>query len=113
MAAVRRTGDRGAAGPVTALAPATALAWLASLSVDLRGAAVLDEGGEPLAGDAALAARGRSALAAAPVAAEVHDRDLLAVRSARRAIVASVGPQALIALHLADLRAALQALDAD
>jgi hypothetical protein len=42
----------------------------------------------------------------------VHDGDLLAVRSARRAIVASVGPQALIALHLADLRSALQSLDA-
>jgi hypothetical protein len=96
---------------VTALAPPTALAWLASLSVDLREAAVLDEHGEPLAGDPALAARGRAALAAEPDAAEIHDGDLLAVRSARRAIVASVGPRALIALHLADLRAALQSLD--
>jgi hypothetical protein len=98
---------------VTALAPAAALAWLASLSVDLRSAAVLDEGGEPLAGDVALAIRGDAALAAAPVAAEVHSGDLLAVRSERRAIVASVGPQALVALHLADLRAALKELDAD
>ncbi|MEA2320692.1 MAG: hypothetical protein QOD81_542 [Solirubrobacteraceae bacterium] len=98
---------------VVALAPEVALAWLRSLSVDLRAAVVLDAGGAVLAGDEALAAR-VAAVGSAPAAAGVavlEDGDLLGVRSARHTVAAVVGPHALRRLAVADLRAALGALD--
>jgi hypothetical protein len=95
-----------------ALAPATALAWLGSLSIDVRAAVVLDAGGAVLAGDAALGVRAAAALAgAAPGAGEISDGDLLVVRSARHAVAATLGPHALRRLARSDLRAAAQELD--
>jgi hypothetical protein len=102
----------GRAVSAPALSAAAALAWLGSLSVDLRATAVLDASGAVLAGDAALGARAAEALAAAPEGAgEVRAGDLLAVRSARHAVAAALGPQALERLARADLLAALTALD--
>jgi hypothetical protein len=103
-----------------AVAPAGALAWLASLSVDLRAMAVLDAGGACLAGDADLARRAAALVAAGapgPAAGapgsvvEARDGDLLTVRSDRHAVAAALGPRALERLVRADLRAALAALD--
>ena len=104
-----------------ALTPAGALAWLASLSVDLRATAVIGADGACLAGDAQLARRAAALLAAgatgpagaagAPATIEVRDGDLLAVRSDRHGVAAVLGPQALERLARADLRAALGALD--
>jgi hypothetical protein len=118
------------------LSPAGALAWLHSLSIDLRAAAVLGPGGDCLAGDDALARRaaallggasgagaagagsnadgaGSGAAGAAPsgTVAEVRVGDLLAVRSDRHAIAVALGPCALERLARADVRAALTALD--
>jgi hypothetical protein len=93
------------------LSPGGALAWLHSLSIDLRAAAVLDATGAVLAGDAALGARAAAALAAAPDAPAVEDGDLVAVRSARHAVAASVGPHALRRLTRSDLVAAAGALE--
>jgi hypothetical protein len=94
-----------------ALTPAAALAWLGSLSIDMRAAAVLDSDGAVLAGDAALGARAAAALAAAPGAGALDDGDLLVVRSGRHALAATLGPHALRRLARSDLRAAAQALD--
>jgi hypothetical protein len=94
-----------------ALAPAVALAWLGSLSIDVRAAAVLDSGGAVLAGDAALGARAAAALAAAPDAGELSDGDLQVVRGREHAVAAALGPHALQRLALFDLRAAAEALD--
>jgi hypothetical protein len=94
-----------------ALSPAGALAWLGSLSIDLRATAVLDASGAVLAGDAALGARAAAALATAgPDAAEVRDGDLLAVRAGGHAVAAALGPLALTRLTRADLGAAARAL---
>jgi hypothetical protein len=81
-----------------ALTPAGALGWLASLSVDLRAAAVLDAAGAVLAGDPALAQAGEGS-------------DLMVARSERHAIVVRTGPRALKHLLRADLQAALEGLD--
>ena len=81
-----------------ALTPAGALGWLASLSVDIRAAAVLDAAGTVLAGDPALAQAGEGS-------------DLMVARSERHAIVVRTGPQALKNLLRADLQTALAALD--
>jgi hypothetical protein len=81
-----------------ALTPAGALGWLASLSVDVRAAAVLDAAGAVLAGDPALAQAGDGS-------------DLMVARSERHAIVVRTGPQALKHLLRADLQAALAGLD--
>jgi hypothetical protein len=94
-----------------ALTPAAALAWLGSLSIDVRAAAVLDSGGAVLAGDAALGARAAAALAAASSAGELSDGDLLVVRSRQHAVAATLGPHALRRVARSDLRAAAQALD--
>jgi hypothetical protein len=91
------------------LPPSTVPAWLRSLSVDVRAVAVLDAAGTVLAGDVALGARAAAARARAE---HVAGDGLLVVRSARHAVAAAVGPLALVGLHLADLRAALAALDA-
>ena len=81
----------------SALTPAGALGWLASLSIDVRAAAVLDATGAVLAGDPALAQAGGP--------------DVMVARSERHAIVVRTGPRALKRLLQADLRAALEALD--
>jgi MoxR-like ATPase len=94
------------------LSPDGALAWLQSLSIDLRAAAVLDASGAVLAGDAALGARAATALATVAEAHAVTDGDLVAVRSARHAVAASVGPHALRRLTRSDLAAAAEALEA-
>jgi hypothetical protein len=93
-----------------ALSPAGALAWLRSLSIDVRAAAVLDASGAVLAGDPALGDRAAAALAAAPDAAEVREGDLLAVRAGRHAVAAALGPLALVRLARSDLAAAAEAL---
>jgi len=94
------------------LSSGSALAWVQSLSIDLRAAAVLDRGGALLAGDAALGARAAAALAAAPdAAAEFADGDLLVVRSGAHAVAAQLGPLALPRLARWDLHAAAQALE--
>jgi hypothetical protein len=84
--------------PGPALTPEVALAWLRSLSVDVRAAAVLDAGGALVAGDSALAGA-------------VEAPGLLVERSERRAIAVRTGPQALERLLRADLRTALEALE--
>lgn len=80
-----------------ALTPAGALGWLASLSVDVRAAAVLDAEGAVLAGDPALAA-------------EREGGDVMVARSERHAIVVRTGPRPMKRLLRADLKAALEAL---
>jgi hypothetical protein len=95
-----------------ALSPAGALAWLASLSVDLRATAVLDAAGGCLAGDAELGRRAAACLEAAGAGAkEARDADLIAVRSDRHVVAAALGPKALERVTRADLWAALAALD--
>jgi hypothetical protein len=94
-----------------ALSPDVALAWVGSLSIDLRALAVLDGLGGVVAGDAALGARAAAALAAAPDAREVEDGDLLAVRAGRHVVAAALGPHALRRVTRADLAAAAEALD--
>jgi len=95
------------------LPPSAVPGWLRSLSVDVRAVAVLDATGGLLAGDPAVGARAAEALSRAGSAAEhVTGDGLLVARSARHAVAVTVGPQALAGLHLADLRAALAALDA-
>jgi len=119
-----------------ALSPEAALAWLGSLSIDLEATAVIEVGvglgeaaaggdaGVPapdagagagardamLAGDPALGRRAAQALAAAPGATDVDHGDLLAVRSGRHAVAATVGRHALRRLVRADLAAAAAAL---
>jgi hypothetical protein len=92
------------------LSPAAALHWLASLSVDLRGAAVLDAGGAMAAGDPELARRAAAALAAHPGAGEIRDGDLLVVRGGGHAVAAALGPRALVRVARLDLAAAAAAL---
>jgi hypothetical protein len=93
------------------LTPDGATAWLHSLSIDLRAVVVLDAAGTVLAGDPGLGARAAAALAAAPEAPRVEDGDLLAARSARHAVAASVGLLALRRLTRSDLAAAAEALE--
>jgi hypothetical protein len=81
----------------SALTPAGALGWLASLSVDVREAAVLDAAGVVLAGDPALAG--------------AEGPDVMAARSERHAIVVRTGPRPLKRLLQADLQAALEGLE--
>jgi hypothetical protein len=93
-----------------ALSPEGALAWLASLSVDLRSAAVLDGAGAVLSGDAELGRRAASALAAQPGAGEVRDGDLLVVRRPGHAVAAALGPGSLVGVARLDLGVAAEAL---
>jgi hypothetical protein len=81
-----------------ALTPEGALGWLGSLSIDVRGAAVLDAAGTVLAGDPALAGAQEGA-------------DVMVARSERHAIVVRTGPRVLRRLLEADLRAALAGLE--
>jgi hypothetical protein len=82
----------------SALTPAGALGWLATLSIDVRAAAVLDAAGTVLAGDPALAGAGEGS-------------DVMVARSERHAIVVRTGPRALERLLRADLQAALAGLE--
>jgi hypothetical protein len=102
-----------------ALSPAGALAWLGSLSIDLRATVVLDASGAVLAGDAALGARAAAALRAADATtprpgdaatSEVRDGDLMAVRADGHAVAAALGGLALERVARHDLAAAAQAL---
>jgi hypothetical protein len=95
-----------------ALAPAAALAWLGSLSIDLRGTAVLDAAGAVLAGDPEVARRAAAAFASAPGATEVDQGDLLAVRHGGRVVAAVVGRHALRQVLRADLADAARAVAA-
>jgi len=83
----------------SALTPAGALGWLGSLSIDVRAAAVLDADGAVLAGD--------PALVGVP-----EGGDVMMARSERHAIVVRTGPRPLKRLLQADLRAALEGLEA-
>jgi hypothetical protein len=93
-----------------ALSPAGAVAWVESLSVDLRGAAVLDGGGALLAGDAEVGRRAAAALATRPDAGEIRDGDVLVIRRAGHAVAAALGPRTLAGLARLDLAAAAGAL---
>jgi hypothetical protein len=84
--------------PAAPLRPDAALAWLRSLSVDIRSAAVLDASGAVLAGDPALSAA-------------TEGPGVLVARNARHAIAVRTGPLALERLLRADLETALAALD--
>jgi hypothetical protein len=93
------------------LSPAGALAWLASLSTDMRAAAVLDADGALLAGDADLGRSAAAALAASPGAGEARDGELLVVRGAGGgAVAAALGPRALVRVARLDLATAAEAL---
>jgi len=92
-----------------------ALAWLASLSIDLRATAVLDVSGAVVAGDPALGERAAAALAAAAprgAPGEARDGDLLAVRAGGFAVAAALGPLALARVARCDVAAAAAALEA-
>src|SRR3954463_14725085 len=96
------------------LSPEGALAWLASLSIDLRATAVLGVSGAVVAGDAALGRRALAALDATfPGGApgEARDGDLLAVRAGRFAVAAALGPLALARVARCDVAAAAAALE--
>jgi hypothetical protein len=91
-----------------------ALAYLATLSADLRTAVVLDEDGEILAGDAALQPHALRLLAGAAPAearkAPYGDGMLFAARSAAHTLALAVGPHALEAVVVHDLLATLDDL---
>lgn len=94
--------------------PALALAYLGSLWVDLRGAAVLDSAGALLDGDATVADAARAAVlgAAEGVATrrEGVGGTLYAARSKTHAVGVVVGPEALEAVVVCDLLAVLDDL---
>jgi hypothetical protein len=99
---------------VPGLSPDGALAWLASLSIDLRATAVLDVSGAVVAGDPALGERAAAALVAtAPGGApgEAREGDVLAIRGGRFAVAAALGPLALARVARCDLAAAAAALE--
>lgn len=110
-----------------ALTPALALAYLGELTVDVRAAVVLGPGGEPLAGDAALAPRALALLEApgesappvaggTPAAAVRTTREgdgtlLVACGDGGGAIAVLAGPCALVSLlghDLADVAGRLE-----
>lgn len=91
-----------------------ALAYLATLSADLRTAVVLDSAGAILAGDATLEPHAARLLAgAAPAVARkapYGDGTLYAARSDTHALALAMGPQALEAVVVHDLLATLRDL---
>jgi hypothetical protein len=91
-----------------------ALAYLATLSADLRTAVVLDAQGEILAGDGALVPDTLRLLAGAPAGearkAPYGDGTLYAAGSEGHALALAVGPQALEAVVVHDLLATLDDL---
>jgi hypothetical protein len=64
------------------LTPALALAYLQQLSVDVRAAVVLDAAGQPLAGEAGLAAAARELLTSTEVCRRMEGGTLLVARTA-------------------------------
>lgn len=98
------------------LTPSLALAYLRELSLDVRAAVVLDAAGEPLAGDAPLASRARTALggeggSAGVVRVPGDGETLLAVRTADGCAIAVVaGELAVLTLLAHDLEAVRDAL---
>ena len=94
-----------------AFTPEHALAYLRSLSVDIREGAVLGRDGTLLAGRDALAEPARALLASAPEADDIEVATLgalvLAARSDTHAIVLVCGRLALPALVRLDLRMVL------
>jgi hypothetical protein len=88
------------------LTPALALAYLHELSLDVRGAVVLDAHGTPLAGDLGLAARARALSAAIAGAGVAADGSLLAARTIDGGVIAlCAGDFALLPLLEHDLAA--------
>jgi hypothetical protein len=90
-----------------ALEPARALAYLATLSTDLRASVVLDAGGAVLAGDPALGRRAMQQLAAGDDEARAPESGggmLLAARSATHVVAVQAGPHALASVLALDLR---------
>jgi hypothetical protein len=92
-----------------ALTPRLALDYLRELSTDVRAGVVLGADGSMLAGSPALAGPARDLLAAAgeavdEVAVELAHGAVYAVRSPEHAVVLALGPLALRALALHDLR---------
>lgn len=95
-----------------ALTPALALAYLREISLDVRAAVVLDPAGEPLAGDAGLAARARALLAPDAAGAAAGDGDLLVARAPDGGAIAAIaGDLAIRPLLEHDLRTAAAALE--
>ena len=94
-----------------ALTPARALEYLRELSADVRAGAVLDAGGELLAGAEELGEPARELLAAAGDARDVHvtteEGAVFAARDDRHAIVLACGRLALPSLARYDLRMVL------
>ena len=82
------------------LPPELALAWLRSLSTDVRATAILDAEGAVLAGDAALGAR-----------AAAGDPAVTIIRAAGSAVAVEPGPRALRRLLELDARTALALLE--
>jgi hypothetical protein len=110
---MRESGTRvlSPAGMTASLTPALALAYLQELSVDVRAAVVLDAAGEPLAGEAALAAVARELLAAGEARRLVEGGTLLAARTADGgAIAALAGPLSLLPVLERDLATAARGL---
>lgn len=94
-----------------ALTPALALAYLREISLDVRAAVVLDPAGEPLAGDAALAARVRALPASDASGTAADDGDLLVAHASDGGAIAVIaGDLAIRPLLEHDLRAAAAAL---
>jgi hypothetical protein len=97
------------------LTPADALAYLDQLSADVRAGAVLAADGELLAGDPALAARGRELLSGAEPELEVPTGEgtLYGARSGTHAVVVACGRFALSGLQRHDLRTVLADLSCE
>lgn len=91
-----------------------ALAYLATLSADLRSAVVLDDAGAVLAGDAAIGPDTQALVAQQPpgVARQAVRADgrLFAARSASHLLGLAVGPHALEAVVVCDLLGTLDDL---
>ena len=92
-----------------ALTPERALAYLATLSTDIRSSAVLGPGHALLAGDPGLAEAAAAALERSPGEAVVREAlpsgaTLMAARSPSHAVAVEIGPHALAALVALDLR---------
>lgn len=92
------------------LTPALALAYLHELSVDVRSAVVLDAGGDPLAGDLAIAPQARDLLTSAGTGSAQAGALLVARTADGGAIAVLAGDFALATLLRHDLDAVAAAL---
>ena len=100
------------------LAPALVPVYLAALSTDLQGCAVLDGDGALLAGDAEIGVRGAACVdppvaggAVTPGCRRTPAGWLMIARSERFTVVVEVGPLALTTVLAQDLARVLAALD--